>query len=141
MPQDAKSSVALENKSASVTGESMTAAAPQGLEVDASDERQLRHAIELAFHYRGDVTIVRRSNGESIEGYLFDRDVRSEPGLVRIMPVTGGRVTVPLDDIDRLIFSGRDTAAGKSFETWLRKYVERKLSGKAASIDAESLDG
>ena len=116
--------------------------ATQGLLVDASDQDQLRHAIELAFHYRGDVTIVRRSSGQKIEGYLFDRDSRAEPGrsVIRLMAATGGRMTIPYDDIEQLIFSGRDTAAGKSFETWLRKFVEKKISGQTASIEADSLD-
>jgi hypothetical protein len=142
MPQETKARTDLE-----AVGEPapdvMQAQPAQGLAVDASDEAQLRHAIELAFHYRGDVTIARRSGGQPIEGYLFDRDLRSElnRSVVRVIRTVGGRVTIPCDDIERLVFSGRDTAAGRSFETWLRKYVERKLSGEAASIESDLLEG
>ena len=40
------------------------------------------------------------------------------------------KVSVRYDDIARLVFSGKDTAAGKSFETWVRKYREKKAAGE-----------
>jgi hypothetical protein len=100
----------------------------QGTMVDATDPEQLRMAIDLALDYRGDVTITRKSTGASVEGYIFDRT--AAPTLaqctVRIVPRDSDeRVTIPCDDIARLDFSGRDTAAGKSFETWMRTYVEK----------------
>ena len=61
--------------------------------------------------------------------------------VIRMIPANGDdRVTIPVDDIKQLRFSGRDTAAGKSFETWMKKYVEKKLAGKVAQIESESLD-
>ncbi len=33
---------------------------------------ELRQALELAFDYRGDVTITRK-DGARVEGYIFDR--------------------------------------------------------------------
>lgn len=103
----------------------------------------LRDVVERAFNYRGDVTIRRRSPHPPIEGYIYDRkfgvdDARS---LVRIIAKDGGsRHTIPLADIEAIEFTGKDTAAGKSFETWIRKYVEKKLAGEAASIHSESLE-
>ena len=35
-------------------------------------EEELRHALEKAFDYRGDVTITRK-DGNHVEGYIFDR--------------------------------------------------------------------
>ena len=32
------------------------------------------------------------------------------------------------------------TAAGKSFETWVKKFVSRKLAGESASIESEPLE-
>ncbi len=118
-------------------------AAAQGLVVEASDPQGLLRAIELALDYRGDVAIARKSTGETIEGYLFDRT--AGPTLaasrVRVIPSTGDdRITIPGDDIERIRFSGRDTAAGKSFETWMKKYVEKKLAGERASLESEPLD-
>ncbi len=116
--------------------------AVQGMVIDASDPQLLRRALDAAFDYRGDVTIRRKSSPEPVEGYLFDRVAgeRLEECKVRILPIAGDeRITIPYDDIAELTFSGRDTAAGKSFETWMKKYVRTKLAGQEASIDPDPL--
>ncbi|MHC4989757.1 MAG: hypothetical protein ACYTGC_02155 [Planctomycetota bacterium] len=114
---------------------------PHGVVVDDRDDAELRRAIEAAFDYRGDVTIHRRSTSDVIEGYLFDRRTeRVQDDAVRLIErETGSRVTIVIADITRLSFTGRDTAAGKSFETWMRKYVQKKLAGETASIEADPL--
>ena len=44
-------------------------------------------------------------------------------------------------DIASLAFSGRDTAAGKSFEAWMKKYAEKKAAGeKNIALHPEALD-
>lgn len=129
------------NKSkAGGSGTIASLAAAQGLEVTADDPAVLAHAIDLAFDYRGDVTIVRRSDSARIEGYIFDRrrgDTPAESKLHIIPADTGERVSITYDDIAALVFSGRDTAAGKSFDTWMKKYVQKKLAGQEASIHSE----
>jgi hypothetical protein len=108
----------------------------------ASDE-EIRLALEKAFDYRGDVTIVRK-DGSKIEGYLFDR--RSGKTLVdsvvRLIPKDSNqKIAVPYADIASLAFSGRDTAAGKSFEAWMKKYAEKKAAGeKNIALHPEALD-
>ena len=108
----------------------------------ASDE-ELRQALEKAFDYRGDVTITRK-DGYTVEGYLFDR--RSAPtlkhSLVRIYPKDSGeKVTIAYSDIASLAFTGRDTAAGRSWEAWLKKYAEKKAAGeKDFSLHPEPLE-
>src|SRR5215470_10493137 len=97
----------------------------------ASDD-EVRVALEKAFDYRGDVTITLK-DGAKVEGYIFDR--RSEPRLdhsvVRLFPKdSADKVSVRFSDIARLEFTGRDTAAGKSFETWVKKYREKKAAGE-----------
>jgi hypothetical protein len=97
----------------------------------ASDEA-LRGALEKAFDYRGDVTITRK-DGSRLEGYLFDR--RTGPTLdqsvVRVIPKSSReKVSVSYSEIAALAFSGRDTAAGKSWEAWVRKYWEKKAQGE-----------
>jgi hypothetical protein len=52
----------------------------------------------------------------------------------------GGRHCIPVSKISQVNISGRDMAAGKSFDTWIRKYVEKKIKGEAANIECESLD-
>ncbi len=118
-------------------------AARQGVVVDDSDPDRLREALELALHYRGDVTVTCRSSGREIEGYLFDSVRGTAPGesAIRILLPDGDeRVLIRIDDIAGLTFSGRDTAQGKSFETWMKKYVQKKLAGESASIESDSLD-
>ena len=114
-----------------------------GHRADASNPDALREAIELAFNYRGDVTITRASDGSTVEGYIFDRRADRATGelIVRVIPRNSDdRVSIPLRDIATLHFSGKDTASGKSFETWIKKYAEKKLAGEKASIESESLD-
>ncbi len=113
----------------------------QGSVPSLSTEDELRQALEQAFDYRGDVTITRR-DGTSVEGYLYDRRTGRSltDSLVRILPQNGSpRVSIPYSDIAALVFSGRDTAAGKSWEAWIRKYWEKKATGETAAIEPEDL--
>ena len=44
-------------------------------------------------------------------------------------------------DIAALAFTGRDTAAGESWEAWVRKYWEKKAAGeKHIALEPEKLD-
>jgi len=106
-------------------------------------EEELRGALEKAFDYRGDVTITRK-DGSKIEGYVFDRRSAAtlKDSVVRLYPKhSGDKVSISYADIAALAFTGRDTAAGKSWEAWMRKYAERKASGeKDLSLYSEPLD-
>jgi hypothetical protein len=105
-----------------------------------ADEAQRNAAMDLAFDYRGDVTI-ETAQGQVIEGYIFDRRQEQGRSVVRIMPRNSDdRLTIAYDDITRLTFSGKDTAAGKSWETWVKKYQEKKAQGQQASMESEPLD-
>jgi hypothetical protein len=106
-------------------------------------DSEIRAALEKAFDYRGDVTIALKDGG-AVEGYIFDR--RSDlPSLaecyVRLFPKDANqKLSIPYANIAGLKF-GRDTAAGKSFETWVRKYRERKAAGeKNIQLEPEKLD-
>ena len=51
------------------------------------------------------------------------------------------KVSIAYSDIAALAFSGRDTAAGKSWEAWVRKYWERKAAGeKGIALEPENLE-
>src|SRR5208282_5497614 len=108
----------------------------------ASDE-EIRIALEKAFDYRGDVTITRK-DGSKVEGYLFDRRSAAtlKDSVVRLFPKnSNAKIAVSYADIAALAFSGRDTAAGKSWEAWMKKYVEKKAAGeKDLSLHPESLE-
>jgi len=108
----------------------------------ASDE-EIRIALEKAFDYRGDVTITRK-DGSKIEGYLFDRRTGAtlKDSIVRLFPKSSNeKIAISYADIAALAFTGRDTAAGKSWEAWMKKYAERKAAGeKDLSLRPEPLE-
>jgi hypothetical protein len=115
----------------------------QGWVPQLATEEELRIALEKAFDYRGDVTLTLKDNSKT-EGYIFDRI--TGPSLstsyVRLLPKDSSqKVKISYADIAALAFTGRDTAAGKSWEAWVRKYWEKKTSGEAdLSLEPESLD-
>jgi hypothetical protein len=108
-----------------------------------ASETEVREALEKAFDYRGDITVTRK-DGSQVQGYLYDRRTGATlaESLVRIMPSDGaGRLSIPYSDIAAIAFSGRDTAAGKTFEAWVKKYWEKKAAGeKNIQIEPEKLD-
>lgn len=108
-----------------------------------NDPGELRSALEKAFDYRGDVTITRM-DGSRIEGYIFDRQngATLADSYVRLFPKDSPeKVSVCYSDISDVALTGRDTAAGKSWEAWVRKYLEKKAAGeKQIEIRPESLD-
>jgi hypothetical protein len=109
-----------------------------------STEAEVRGALEKAFDYRGDLTITLK-DGRKIEGYVFDRKAagpKLSDCIVRLMPKdTPGKISIAYSDIAALAFTGRDTAAGKSFAAWVKKYNEKKAAGETnIGIDAEPLE-
>ena len=107
----------------------------------ASDD-EIRQALEKAFDYRGDVTLTLK-NGDVVHGYVFDRrEGRTlQDSAVRVMPSDQRtKLTIPYSGIAALAFTGRDNAAGKTFEAWVRKYWEKKAAGETnIGIEAEKL--
>ena len=108
----------------------------------ATDEEK-RSAFEKAFDYRGDVTLTLH-DGRIVNGYVFDRRLGASfvDCAVRVIPIgERTRISVPYSQIVALTFSGRDTAAGKSFEAWVKKYNEKKAAGETGiAIQPETLD-
>jgi hypothetical protein len=106
-------------------------------------EEDLRGALEQAFDYRGDV-LLKRKDGTEIEGYIFDRrnGATLADSWVRLLPKDGTqKISIPYSDVAALAFTGRDMAAGKSWETWVRNYWEKKAAGeKMMSLTPESLE-
>jgi hypothetical protein len=108
----------------------------------ATDD-EIRAALEKAFDYRGDITITRK-DGSKVEGYLFDRRSAAtlKDSLVRLYPKNSNeKVAISYADIAALAFTGRDTAAGKSWEAWMKRYAEKRAAGeKDLSLHPEPLD-
>jgi hypothetical protein len=115
----------------------------QGWVPQLATEGELRMALEKAFDYRGDVTLTLKDNSK-VEGYIFDRIVGNSlnDSFVRLIPKDANqKVKIAYANIAALSFTGRDTAAGKSWEAWVRKYWEKKSSGEGTlSLEPESLE-
>jgi hypothetical protein len=115
----------------------------QGRVWQPSSDEELREGLEKAFDYRGDVTITRK-DGSTVEGYIFDRRAAAtlSQSLIRLFPKGEPvKISIPYSEIASLAFTGRDTAAGKSWEAWLRKYWEKKAAGeKNIELTPEKLD-
>jgi hypothetical protein len=62
--------------------------------------------------------------------------------LVRLIPKDSNqKVVIAYSEIAALAFSGRDTAAGKTFEAWVKKYKAKKAAGENhIALHPESLD-
>lgn len=116
-----------------------TTPALQGRRVEFDAPKAAAEAIELAFDYRGDITVETR-DGRTIAGYLFDRSREGDAPYVRLLTPEGQRERITYADMAALTFTGRDTAAGKSWETWVKKYEEKKAKGETATIEPEKLD-
>jgi hypothetical protein len=115
----------------------------EGWVPELAGEEEVRQALEKAFDYRGDVTITCK-DGSKIEGYIFDRRTGKTlaDSAVRLYPKDADqKISISYSEIAALAFSGRDTAAGKSFDAWVRKYWEKKTAGeKNIGIQAEALE-
>jgi len=107
------------------------------------NEEDLRIALEKAFDYRGDVTLTLRS-GERFEAYIFNRQTGrtlADSFVQYFTPSAPEKCKVSYAEIARLEFSGKDRAAGKHWEDWVKAYNERKASGeKGIALHPEALE-
>ncbi len=108
----------------------------------ASDE-EVRGALEKAFDYRGDVTITLK-NGEKIEAYIFNRKTGAslaDSWVQYFAPNVPDKRRVSYAEVARLEFSGKDRAAGKHWEDWVKAYNEKKAAGeKNITLHPEALE-
>ena len=108
-----------------------------------ANEADLRVALEKAFDYRGDVTLTLKS-GEKFEAYIFNRQTGAtlaESYVQYFTPSAPEKRKVNYADIARLEFSGKDRAAGKHWEDWVKAYNERKAAGeKNIALAPEALE-
>ncbi len=115
----------------------------QGWIPQLASESDVRAVIEKAFDYRGDVTITHKDQSQT-SGYLFDRRIGPTlaTSIVRLMLASSNECpAIPYSEIAAISFTGRDTAAGKSYEAWVKKYWEKRARGeKNISIEPEALE-
>ncbi len=82
---------------------------------------EVAEAIDLAFDYRGDVTLDLKTSGR-VEGYVFNRDAHGPNPHLQLFPKQESCMReIPYSEIVAVAFTGQDTASGKSWEAWVAK--------------------
>ena len=110
---------------------------------ELATEDDLKAALEKAFDYRGDVTLTLKS-GERVDAYLFNRETGRTlaESWVQFFPANAAeKRRASYAEIARIEFTGKDRAAGKHWEAWVKKYAEKKAAGeKNIGLHPEALD-
>ena len=99
---------------------------------ELASEDDLRNALERAFNYRGDITVTLKS-GERIEIYVFNRHTGAtlaDSWVQYFAPNSSDKRKLSYADVARLEFTGKDRAAGKHWEDWVKAYNQRKAAGE-----------
>ena len=112
---------------------------PEGRIFQPASFAELAEAVELAFDYRGDVTVSLKS-GESLSGYLFNRQVSGSDSYLEAFPSDSSDARrIRYDEIASIAFTGEDTATGKSWETWIaKKDSERRAEVERIAAEART---
>jgi hypothetical protein len=96
---------------------------------DPKDAAELAEIIDMAFDYRGDVTVVLADGSERV-GYLANRHREAARPFVQLLEATAtGPISVEYAHIRTIRFTGKDTAAGRSYAAWR----ERRANGRSAA--------
>jgi len=104
----------------------------EGWVPELASGEDLRMALEKAFDYRGDVTITTKA-GQRIEAYIFNRhtgNTLADSYVQYFAPNVAAKQKLSYGDIACLEFSGKDRAAGKHWEDWVKAYNQRKAAGE-----------
>lgn len=73
--------------------------------------------LVAAVDYRGDVTLELR-DGNQVEGFLFNANADRLDLFPKNSPQ---KQSVLIQDVKSVTFSGKDEAAGKSWDDWIKK--------------------
>jgi hypothetical protein len=115
----------------------------EGWVPELASEADLHAALEKAFDYRGDISLTFKS-GDKVEAYVFNRHTGSGLADSYIQYFASNapeKKRAAYADIARIEFSGKDRAAGKHWEAWLKKYAEKKAAGETnIALHPEALD-
>ena len=106
----------------------------QGWVPEIGEFLTLAEVIDLAFDYRGNTTVVK-VDGTEIEGYVFNRNREASEPVMEMFDAAGnGPIRIPYSEIRNIKFTGRDMAAGNSWQAWLER-KEREKAEKAARLE------
>ncbi len=94
----------------------------EGMVFHPGNNQEMSHVTKMAFDYRGDVTLTLHS-GQQVTGYVFDCHERTDKPYLRLFVENCSDPQVVLySDINVMAFSGEDTAFGRSWEDWAKKW-------------------
>jgi len=98
----------------------------EGWTPELKTDADVRTAIEIAFDYRGDVTL-KLKDGSTIVGYIFNRETDTAEPYLEIFPRNeDAQRRILYKQVAGLEFSKVDPAAGRSWDIWLKKVEEKK---------------
>ncbi len=109
----------------------LRARSPRGLGSHARLRRRSQIRPRKSLRLRGDVTITLKS-GEKIEAYIFNRSTGptlAESWVQYFAPNATDKCKISYDQIARLEF-GKDRAAGKHWEDWVKAWNQKKAAGE-----------
>lgn len=112
----------------------------EGKNFAIESREQLEEILQVAFDYRGDVTL-RQKDGGATEGYIFKCD--NNQGVITLFVKNpekkreSEQATVKYDDITSIDFTGEDTAFGKSWDNWMAKSAKQR-EAEAAKLEQEA---
>ncbi len=89
-------------------------------------------SLRMAFEYRGDVTL-HLDDDSRVEGYLSNL---SGDTLRLWCRGETAQLEIPIQHVKHVELTGRDTASGKSWQTWMKKHeaAQREAAEAAATI-------
>ena len=121
------------HSTAGVTG------SPEGRVFQPASFAEIAEAVELAFDYRGDVTVSLKSC-ESLSGYLYNRQINGSDSYLEVFPSDRSDARrIRYDQIAAIAFTGEDTATGKSWEAWIaKKDSERRAEVERIAAEART---
>ena len=96
-------------------------------------EVTLDRLIDLAFDYRGNVTLVK-VDGTRVVGYIFNRSNHIPEPFIQMFDGKGdGPFKIMYSEIESIKFTGKDTAAGKSYAAWIRRKEQERGKSEAGT--------
>ena len=88
------------------------------------EDLTLAQVIDLAFDYRGNVTVVKRDGTEMV-GYVFNRNHDVPEPFIQIFDQAGnGPFTIRYSEIQSIRFTGKDMASGKSWAAFRESHPD-----------------
>lgn len=95
--------------------------------------------LAAAIDYRGDVTLVFRDR-KPVIGYVFNFVETAQGEIEMYVKGEESPRRFSAEELVSVSFTGADTAAGKSWDVWLKTVAEAQANGKIAELYPEEID-